>query len=269
PDDVRRAVREQVRWGADFVKVMTTGARSNEMEDPEPTQFTDGEFAALVDEAHRLGYKVCAHAEGLNGVEASIRHGMDTIEHGMYLNQRRDLLDEMAKRGQFLVPTLTGYYSMAGFGSEVIDPADAPSDPQMGAMLVNLAKHNLEEGTKSMRVAQDVGVKIALGSDGGASPNDTALELVRMVHHGLSSAQALTSATKVAAEALGLENYVGSVQTGKLADLVIVDGDPLEDPGILLRSEAIWLVLQLGRPVAGQALEQDVERLFPTNGRAG
>src|SRR5919201_1875168 len=92
PDDVRKAVREQIRMGADFVKVMTTGARSNELEDPEPTQLTDAELAALVDEAHRLGYRVAAHAEGNAGAEAAIAHGMDTIEHGMYLNQRPELL---------------------------------------------------------------------------------------------------------------------------------------------------------------------------------
>ena len=123
PDDVRRAVREQIRAGADFVKVMTTGARSNELEDPDPLQFTDPELAAVTDEAHRLGYRVAAHAEGLDGCAAAIRHGVDTIEHGMYLNQRPDLLDAMAAAGQVLVPTLSGYYWMAGLGEDVIDPA--------------------------------------------------------------------------------------------------------------------------------------------------
>ena len=123
PDDVRRAVREQIRAGADFVKVMTTGARSNELEDPDPLQFTDPELAAVTDEAHRLGYRVSAHAEGLDGCAAAIRHGADTIEHGMYLNQRPDLLDAMAAAGQVLVPTLSGYYWMAGLGEDVIDPA--------------------------------------------------------------------------------------------------------------------------------------------------
>ncbi len=262
PDDIRRAVREQIRWGADFVKVMATGARSNELEDPEPTQFTDAEFAALVDEAHRLGYKVCAHAEGHDGVAAAIRHGMDTIEHGMYLNQREDLLEKMVQGGQFLVPTLTGYYFMAGLGEDVVDPADGVPAPQMGAMLVELARHNLEEGTKTMRMAQAAGVKVALGSDGHTEPKGTAFELVRMVHHGLSSTEALTAATKTAAEALGLAAELGTVERGKLADLLVVDGDPAVDPALLTRRERIWLVLQLGAPVAGQALEQEVGRLF-------
>src|ERR1019366_8793307 len=100
PQEIRKAVREQLRAGADFVKVMSTGARSNELEDPEPTQLTDAEFAALVDEAHRMGVKVAAHAEGLAGTAAAIEHGMDTSEHGMYLNQRPELLEAMAAGGQ-------------------------------------------------------------------------------------------------------------------------------------------------------------------------
>ena len=91
-DEIRKAVREQLREGADFIKVMTCGARSNELEDPEPLQLTDAELAALVDEAHRMGVRVAAHVEGLDGTAAAIDHGMDTIEHGMYLCQRPDLV---------------------------------------------------------------------------------------------------------------------------------------------------------------------------------
>jgi hypothetical protein len=83
PDGMRRAVREQVRAGADFVKIMTTGARSNEMEDPEPLQLTEEELSAVADEAHRMGYRLSAHAEGLAGCEAAVTHGADTIEHGI------------------------------------------------------------------------------------------------------------------------------------------------------------------------------------------
>ena len=126
PDDVRRAVREQIRSGADFIKVMTTGARSNELEDPDPVQLTEAEYAALVDESHRMGFKVAAHAEGLDGCEAAITHRMDTIEHGMYLHERPDLLERMAANGQVLVPTLSGYYWMAGMG-KVVDPVTRSS----------------------------------------------------------------------------------------------------------------------------------------------
>jgi imidazolonepropionase-like amidohydrolase len=250
PDDIRRAVREQIRAGADFVKMMTTGARSNELEDPEPLQLTEPELAAVTDEAHRLGYRVAAHAEGLDGCAAAIRHGVDTIEHGMYLHRRPDLLEAMAAAGQVLVPTLSGYYWMAGFG-EVIDPAVAQAEPEMPAVLAELAERNLREGAASMRAARDAGVKIALGSDMSLA---TGLEIQRMVQHGLTPAQALVAATSTAAQALDLDEHIGTVAEGKLADLIITDGDPLTDPGVLADPARIWLVLQQGVPVAGQAL---------------
>jgi imidazolonepropionase-like amidohydrolase len=260
PDDIRRAVREQIRAGADFVKVMTTGARSNELEDPEPLQLTEPELAAVTDEAHRVGYRVAAHAEGLAGCAAAIRHGVDTIEHGMYLHRRPDLLEAMAAAGQVLVPTLSGYYWMAGLG-ETVDPAVGPAealdleaphaDPGMPPVLTGLARHNLEEGAASMRAARQAGVKIALGSDVSLA---TGLEIQRMVHHGLTPAQALAAATGTAAEALGLDDHIGTVTEGKLADLIIVDGDPLAEPELLSDPGRIWLVLQQGVPVAGQAL---------------
>ena len=250
PDDIRRAVREQIRAGADFVKVMTTGARSNELEDPEPLQLTEPELAVVTDEAHRMGYRVAAHAEGLDGCAAAIRHGVDTIEHGMYLHRRPDLLEAMAEAGQVLVPTLSGYYWMAGLG-EAIDPATAHADPEMPPVLAELAQRNLQEGAASMRAARQAGVKIALGSDMSLA---TGLEIQRMVHHGLSPGQALVAATKTAAEALDLDEYVGTVTEGKLADLTIVDGDPLAEPRLLGDPGRVWLVLQRGVPVAGQAL---------------
>jgi imidazolonepropionase-like amidohydrolase len=251
PDDVRRAVREQIRAGADFIKVMATGARSNEMEDPDPLQLTEAELAAVTDEAHRLGFRVSAHAEGLDGCAAAIRHGADTIEHGMYLHQRPDLLEAMAAAGQVLVPTLSGYYWMAGLG-DAVDPADAEPVAEMPPMLIDLAHHNLDEGAASMRAARQAGVKIALGSDKSL---ETGLEIERMVHHGLTAAEALTAATGTAAEALGLDQHIGTVETGKLADLVIVDGDPVREPRLLADPGRIWLVLQLGASAAGQALE--------------
>ena len=250
PDDIRRAVREQIRAGADFVKVMTTGARSNELEDPEPLQLTEPELAAVTDEAHRLGYRVAAHAEGLDGCAAAIRHGVDTIEHGMYLHRRPDLLAAMAAAGQVLVPTLSGYYWMAGLG-EAIDEATAQAHPDMPPVLAELAERNLREGAASMRAAQQAGVKIALGSDMSLA---VGLEIQRMVAHGLTPAQVLVAATSTAAQALDLGEHIGTVSEGKLADLIIVDGDPLADPRLLADLARIWLVLQGGVPVAGQAL---------------
>jgi imidazolonepropionase-like amidohydrolase len=254
PDDMRRAVREQIRAGADFVKIMTTGARSNEMEDPDPLQLTEEELSAVADEAHRMGYRLSAHAEGLVGCEAAVTVGADTIEHGIFLHQRPDLLDAMAASGQVLVPTLSGYYWMAGLG-DAVDPATAERGPEMPSALVDLADQNLENGAASMRAARDAGVKIALGSDMEVA---VALEVRRMIFHGLTPGEALVAATRTAAQALGLGDQVGTVEEGKLADLLIVDGDPAAEPGLLADPTRIWLVLRLGVPVAGQALERDV-----------
>jgi imidazolonepropionase-like amidohydrolase len=250
-DDVRRAVREQIRAGADFIKMMTTGARSNELEDPDPLQLTEPELAAVTGEAHRMGFRVSAHAEGLDGCAAAIRHGADTIEHGMYLHRRPDLLEAMAASGQVLVPTLSGYYWMSGLGEEVIDPAQGRAEPDMPPVLVELAQRNLNEGAASMRAARRAGVKIALGSDTSLA---VGLEIQRMVHHGLPPGEALLAATRTAAEALALDEHIGTVTEGKLADLTVVDGDPLREPHLLSDPARIWLVLQLGVPVAGQLL---------------
>ena len=254
PDDMRRAAREQIRAGADFVKIMTTGARSNEMEDPEPLQLTEEELSAVANEAHRMGYRLSAHAEGLAGCEAAVTHGADTVEHGIFLHRRPDLLDAMAASGQVLVPTLSGYYWMAGLG-DAVDPAKAQRVPEMPPGLVDLADQNLDNGAASMRAARDAGVKIALGSDMEVA---VALEVQRMIFHGLIPGEALVAATRTAAQALGLGEHIGTVEEGKLADLLIVDGDPVAEPGLLADSTRIWLVLRLGVPVAGQALERNV-----------
>ena len=253
PDDARRAVREQLRRGADFIKVMTTGARSNELEDPDPLQLTEAELAAVTGEAHRMGFKVAAHAEGLAGCEAAIAAGADTIEHGMYLHRRPGLLKAMAEGGQVLVPTLSGYYWMAGPGDA--DATDAEPAAEMTPMLAGLARRNIDEGAATLQAARQAGVKIALGSDVSLG---TGSEIQRMIRHGLSPAEALVAATSTAAQALGLAEHIGTVAEGKLADLLITDGDPLEEPQLLTEPSRIWLVLQLGVPVAGQALERDI-----------
>lgn len=254
PDEVRKAVREQVRRGADFVKVMSTGARSVELEDPNPAQMSREEIAALVEEAHRLGYRVAAHAEGLAGTELSIRAGVDTVEHGMYLAQRPDLLDAMAAAGQVLVPTLSCFYGVAGLSEP---PGIDPSQPQSSRwtpQLVELARFNLDQADRTLKAARAAGVPIALGHDWQPFAN-AGIELVRMVHHGLRPHEALMAATAGGARALGLDQQLGTIEADKLADLLVVDADPLTAPAALSDRDRIWLVLQLGEPVAGAALE--------------
>jgi imidazolonepropionase-like amidohydrolase len=134
----------------------------------------------------------------------------------------------------------------------VVDPAQAEPVPEVPPVLIELAHRNLDEGAASMRAARQAGVKIALGSDMSL---ETGLEIQRMIHHGLTAAEVLTAATGTAAEALGLDQHIGTVAPGKLADLVVVDGDPVREPRLLADPGRVWLVLQLGVPAAGQVLE--------------
>jgi imidazolonepropionase-like amidohydrolase len=147
-----------------------------------------------------------------------------------------------------LVPTLSCFYGVAGLDEQAGDPA-----PTWSPLLVELAHENLEAAGRTLTAAHDVGVMIALGHDWDPF-YASARELERMVHHGLPAMDALVAATATGAAALGIDG-LGTVQPGKLADLLVVDGDPLADPGVLRRRERIWLVIQLGEPVAGSALE--------------
>lgn len=237
PDDMRRAVREQIRRGADYIKVMATGARTVVLEDPEPAQVTREEMAAIIDEAHRMGLRVAAHAEGLAGARLAIEEGIDTVEHGLSLHRAPDLLAHMAERGIVLVPTLTTFHDNAQDRAEAMAP-----------VLVELAKRQFEEAYRTLVAAHDAGVVLAMGYDSG--PHGTgALELVRMVDGGLSPMEGIIAATAGSARACGLHGLVGTVEPGKIADLLVLDGDPLADIRLFLAPERIWLVVQDGRPV--------------------
>jgi imidazolonepropionase-like amidohydrolase len=237
PDDVRRAVREQIRAGADFVKVMSTGARSVELENPLPAQLTAAEIEAFVDEAHRQTYRTAAHCEGLAGTALAVDSGIDTIEHGFHLHERPDLLARMAERGIVLVPTLDFLHHVAE------SAAWTPELERQGAA-------NLDHAQLTLDAARAAGVTIALGSD-GVTADGAARELVRLVQHGLTATEALAAATRGSAIALGVESAVGSVEPGLRADLVVVDGDPTVDVALLGRANRIALVLHNGRLVGG------------------
>jgi imidazolonepropionase-like amidohydrolase len=243
PDEMRKATREQFRRGADFIKIMTTGARSCELENSSPAQMTRAEIATVVEEAHRMGYRVAAHCEGLDGTRLAIEEGVDTIEHGLELHRAPELLDELARSEQVLVPTLSCFFDI----SENRDAAWAPG-------LVGLAERQREEAHRTVEAARRAGVPLAMGFD--SQPHGkSALELVRLCHAGLTPMESIVAGTATGAMACGIAAHVGRVATGQVADLIVVDGDPLADPELLLDETRIWLVIQSGRPVAGAALE--------------
>jgi imidazolonepropionase-like amidohydrolase len=249
PEEMRKATREQFRRGADFIKIMTTGARTCELENSSPAQMTRAEIATVVEEAHRMGYRVAAHCEGLDGTRLAIEEGVDTIEHGLELHRSPELLDELARSGRVLVPTLSCFFHV----SENRGSAWAPA-------LVDLAHGQLEEAHRTVEAARRAGVRMAMGFD--SQPHgQSALELVRMCRAGLTPMEGIVAATTGGATACGLDEHVGTVARGKAADLLVVDGDPLDDPEVLLDPERIWLVVQSGRPVAGAALETELAAL--------
>jgi imidazolonepropionase-like amidohydrolase len=233
PWEMRKAVREQLRRGADYIKFMATGARSVLAEDPEPPQMTLEEMTAIVDEAHRMGRRVAAHAEGLAGTRWAIEAGADTIEHGLSLHREPALLDTMADRGVVLVPTLSTFHDL---------PERFASD--FAAALVEQAKRQLEESLRTVAAARAAGVILALGYDSGP-PGASANELLRLVEAGLSPIEALRAGTVGGAMALGRPD-LGRISVGATADLVVVDGRPDVDLGLLTQPSSIVEVMRSG-----------------------
>jgi len=188
---------------------------------------------ALVDEAHALGRRVMCHALGGPGLRTAIEAGVDSIEHGCYLDEDPELITMMAEQGIFFVPTFTVYI----FHREV-------SPPHVRVRGRDLEPHHIE----SLHRALEAGVKVGAGTDaGGHQHHINARELQCMVESGMSPMQALQAATGWAAECLGIDSDVGTIQPGKLADLVVVDGDPLQDIGVLQDHQRIKLVFKEGQ----------------------
>ncbi|HKT40647.1 MAG TPA: amidohydrolase family protein, partial [Ktedonobacterales bacterium] len=211
PEEVRRATREQIKAGADWIKVLATGAVLTPGESPGAVQFGPDELAMAVAEAAKAGRPVAAHAHGIEGIRNAVAAGVRTIEHGTYLHRDPHVMETMAECGIYLVPTLK-----AGF--DVIN-SDAASMP---AWIVEKSKEVQEDALLSVRRALELGLPIAMGTDAATPYNfhgENAMELVWMAEAGLSPMQCITAATASAARALGWESWLGTVEAGKVADL--------------------------------------------------
>jgi imidazolonepropionase-like amidohydrolase len=219
-DAARQAVREQISHGADWIKVYSDRSyqvRGDGVLDDIPT-FTLEELRAIVDEAHRERHKVASHAMALRGVHNSVEAGVDTIEHGNYIADED--LKTMAARGIFYVPTI--------FVGEYVAEGRAAAGAPVWVKMIQIHE-------ETFRRAMKAGVKIAFGTDAGGFDwkINPAKEFSSMVKFGMTPAQAIRAATATAAELLGMQDSLGTVDAGKLADIVAVPGDPLGDVSLM------------------------------------
>jgi len=258
-DECRKAARTAIRAGAEFLKIFTSGGVMSMKTSPDARNFTLPEIEAICDEAASQGRRVAAHAIATQGIKNAILGGVTTIEHGSKLDD--EAIQMMLDRGTYLVPTLAiGHNS---FGSD--DP-QVPSYARAKGALI------MDQHRRSVRLAAEAGVKIVLGTDGSdfAPFGHNAQELELLVDAGVRPIDALRAGTSIAAEALGIDHLTGSIQVGKAADLLLVDGDPLADVRILqdlARIKRVYLAGRLvvdrdagleayvaGQPLAGSAI---------------
>jgi imidazolonepropionase-like amidohydrolase len=214
PEQARYAVRFNIKYGADVIKTCASGGVLSPTDDVDSPQLTQAELDALVDEAHALRRKTAAHAHGAEAAKRAIRAGIDSIEHGTFLDD--EALRMMHDKGVFLVPTLA---TRIGLNESKFPP------------LVQVkADRALKQQDALVKRALALGVKIALGTDAAVYPHgDNAIEFVLMAADGMTAAQSLKAGTSVAAELLGLQEKIGALKPGMAADIVAVPGNPIAD----------------------------------------
>jgi imidazolonepropionase-like amidohydrolase len=238
--EVMRAAREQILAGADLIKLMATGGVMTPGVEPGSEQFTEAELRAGIREAHKAGKRTATHAQGTQGIKNALRAGIDSIEHGIYLDE--ECIELMLQHSIPLVPTMSALFHIEKNGVEAGIPEFAV------AKTLRVKPYFLE----SLRLARQAGVVIAMGTDAGTPFNchgGNAEELVFLTQAGFTAEEALVAATKTAAGVLGLEQEIGSIETGKRADLLVVQGDPLQEIGLLCDQDNIRMVVQDGRVV--------------------
>jgi imidazolonepropionase-like amidohydrolase len=214
PDQARYAVRFNIKYGADVIKTCASGGVLSPTDDVEAPQLSQAELDALVDEAHALRRKTAAHAHGAEAAKRAIRAGIDSIEHGTFLDD--EALRMMHDKGVFLVPTLTTRVGLA--------------ESKFPPLVQAKADRAVKEQDSMVRRALALGVKIALGTDAGVYPHGgNALEFVLMAADGMTPVQSLKAGTSSAAELLGLQDKIGALKPGMAADIVAVPGNPAVD----------------------------------------
>jgi imidazolonepropionase-like amidohydrolase len=217
-DAVRHKVRENIKYGADLIKICATGGVMSKGDDPNASQYTREEMKAIVEEAHRLGRKVAAHAHGAEGVSWASDAGVDSIEHGHLMDDSS--IATLKKNGTYIVPTL---YLM-DWNRENLGKRNAPDYVVRKMQAVSAV------GQDTLKKAFAAGVKVAFGTDAAVYPHGlNAHEFAVYVRLGMSPLQAIQTATIHGADLLGWSSKIGTLEAGKWADLIAVEGDPLKD----------------------------------------
>lgn len=236
-EEVRKKVREVLRAGAEVIKVCSTGGVLSPTDHPEFTQFSLEELRVMVEEGQfRRGIKVMAHAQGAEGIKNAVRAGIHSIEHGIFLDD--EAIQMMLDAGTFLVPTLLAPLAVVEIGEST------GAMPEYG---LRKAKDTLEIHRDSISRAYQAGVTIAMGTDAGVMPHGTNLrELGLMLDVGMSPMDVIVATTKKAAECLGWQDRVGTIEKGKYADVIITKTNPLTDIRSLEKQENIVLVMKGG-----------------------
>ncbi len=238
PAEVRRVVRELIRAGADVIKVATSGGVLSPTDDPRHGHFRDDEVAVMVAEAAAAGRWVMAHAQASDGIKVAIRNGVRSIEHGIYLDD--EAIELMLDRGTWLVPTLSAPRAVLALAAAGVRFADA---------VIVKARMVLDRHAESVRRAIAAGVRVAMGTDSGVGAHgDNLGEIALLAECGMTPAAALHATTGSAAELLGVADELGTVQPGRRADLVVLDGDALEVDTLRDRIRAVY---QDGHLVSG------------------
>jgi len=233
PDEARRAVRLNVKYGADVIKTCATGGVLSLGDDVDTPQMTQEELNALVDEAHALRKKTAAHAHGATGAKRAIRAGIDSIEHGSFLDD--EALDLMKARGTYFVPTLM---AAQGLRTHLEKPGYYPPAIEVKARAAAAAVN------QTVKKALAKGVRIAVGTDSPVYPHGHNAEEFRLlVDLGMNPLDALKAGTSVDAELLGVANRLGTLEPGKLADVVAFPGDPSQD---IRQTEQVFFVMKEG-----------------------